>query len=78
MLKHWDDFPDLTPLLIPKICNKCLNILTMHYIDTINKEINHIFTIVSQIKRILTKPVCSVCAQTFTPPFIPFTYSIHT
>ena len=35
--------------------------LKIHCIDVINKEINHIFTIVSQIKGILTKTVFSVC-----------------
>ena len=44
--------------------------------DPINKEINHIFTKVSQIKREFSKTVFSVFLQTFAPIYT--TYIQHT
>ena len=67
MPQHGDDFPDLNPLLIPQICNKFQNMLKIHCIDTLNKETNHICTIVSQIKGLLTKTIFSVCLPNFHP-----------
>ena len=67
MPKYMGDFPDLKPILIPQICNKCQNILKVHCIDPIN-EINQIFTIVGQIKGIITKTVF-LCTPKLSPPF---------
>ena len=70
------DFSDQNPLLITQICNKCQNMLKRLYIHTTNKK-THIFTIVSQIKGILTQEVFSMCPNTFAPPFYT-TYIQHT
>ena len=66
--KHRDDFPHLNPLLIPLTCNKHQHILKICCIDTIYKDINHIFTILSQIKGIVTKTVFSMQPHTFAYP----------
>ena len=74
MLKYRDDFPDLNPLLLPQMCNKCQYMLKIHSVDHINKELNLIITIVIQIKGILTRTVFSVHHKTFTLHL----YHLHT